>query len=226
MSLQPAHLTGELTLVASRPLRDNEQPAWLTRGRLADGAPTPADLLALSNDRLRKHVLIATDTGLRLRVQAHCFARGKTDLDRSEVEDLLGRLDLLEVPSPSPVKTDALVRMLTALEKRDKDGEFTWKRGRTPYRHWVWCRQRRITLELRDRWGIASYRIDKNPDNTPAALLRRTLWRNGGQSAADFHYAADGTIRARLIHPIADMDVTELICMLRELAVIPLVMQD
>lgn len=119
LSLQPAHLTGELTLVASRPLRDNEQPAWLTRGRLADGAPTPADLLALSKDRLRKHVLIATDTGLRLRVQANCFARGKTDLDRSEVEDLLGRLDLLEVPSPSPVKTDALVRMLTALEKRD-----------------------------------------------------------------------------------------------------------
>ena len=107
--------------------------------------------------------------------------------------------------------------MLTALEKRDKDGEFTWKRGRTPYRHWVCCRQRRITLELRDRRVIASYRIDKNPDNTPAALLRRTLWRNGGQSAADFHYAADGTIRARMIHPIADMDVTELIYMLREL---------
>lgn len=223
LSLQPAHMTGELTILASRPLDAHEQPAWLAGGRLSDGPPGPDALQALGADPRRKHALHSVDGGLSLRVHAACFARGEAELDRSEIEDLLGRIGIslpcqTATARPEP---DALIRVIQALLDAGGSDEFQWKPGKKPTRHQIRSRGRRITLELRERWIVATRLIEAHPDPAPANLLRRTLWRNASPSGPDFFYTTRGEIKARMVHPLADLGASELACILRELVAVP-----
>lgn len=224
LSLQPAHMTGELTIQASRALGENEDRHWLVGGKLIHGTPAPEVLSALGADPRRKHALHRVEGGLGLRVHAACFARGAAELDRSEIEDLLERIDIAlpkphTPPTPAP---DALTRIIEALMAADDNkGEFQWKPGKTAGRHWLRSRGRRITLALRARWVVASRVIEAAPNPDPANLLLRTLLRNASPSGPDFFYTPRGEIKARMIHPVADLGVPELICMLRELLAVP-----
>ena len=71
------------------------------------------------------------------------------------------------------------------------------------------------------RWVVASRVIEAAPNPDPANLLLRTLLRNASPSGPDFFYTHRGEIKARMIHPVADLGVPELICMLRELLAVP-----
>lgn len=223
LSLQPAHMTGELTILASRTLDENDGCDWLVGGRLVKGPPAPEVLRVLGADPRRKHALHRVDGGVSLRVHAACFARGAAELQRSEIEDLLERIDIAlpQPPTPPTPAPDALTRIIQALMAADDKGEFQWRPGKTAGRHWLRSRGQRITLELRARWVVASRVVEAAPNPDPANLLLRTLLRNASPSGPDFFYTARGEIKARMIHPVADLGVPELICILRELLALP-----
>lgn len=224
LSLQPAHMTGELTILASRRLSEEEQPDWLAGGKFTDGPPSPQALQTLGVDPRRKHALNSVDSGLSLSIHAACFARGETELNQREIEDLLKRIGI-DLPSEHAAisqETDSLTRVIQALMEADGSAEFQWIPGRTPTRHWIRSRGQRITLELREKWIVASRIIEADPNPDPANLLRRTLWRNGRPSGPDFYFSHRGEIKARMIHPLADLGAPELVCILRELVAVPM----
>lgn len=221
--LQSAHMTGELTIFASRPLNEEEQPCWLAKGKLIMDNLSPKILKVLGNDLPRKYALHSVDGGLSLTICAMCFPRGKGELDRSEIEDILNRIGIT-LPNRhilATPKSDILSRAIKAALKNISYEGFQWQASKKPGRHGIRCRGQRINLEQKDGWLVASRVIEAHPNVDPTNLLRRTIIRNKNSSGVDFYYSNDNKIKARMTHPIAGLDAKKLICILRELLAVP-----
>lgn len=220
LSLQPAHMTGELTIHASRTLNENEVPNWLHVEKLDHVQATMEEIRDLVADPRRKHALVEGENGLELQLHAACFAKGEAELDRSEILDLLTRIDIHHNYEPSPAMPDALLRLLTNI-MADGSTEFEWKPCKNPALQTVRSRGQKITLVLWKTWVVASRIVELEPAPDPSNLLQRTLLRNAGRSGPDFFYSRKGEIKARIIHPVADLGASELTCILRELVAAP-----
>ncbi|MBS0348846.1 MAG: hypothetical protein JSR69_20550 [Proteobacteria bacterium] len=218
LSLQPAHMTGELTVVASRRLLGDELPDWMAAGHLADGQPDLDAIRVLVADPRHRHMLRRGDDGLELHVEAACFARGEAELSRDELRDLLGRIGMSTDYTPPVTASDALLGVLRDCMRLDGGADLEWAPGADAARQSVSCRRVPIQLELWQSWVVASRIVEADPAPQPANVRWRTLNRNGTQGGPDFFLASNGQIHARLTHPVADLGAAELCCMLRELA--------
>jgi hypothetical protein len=226
LSLHPAHMTGELTILASRCLEEYEFSNLLDGGDLSVGQLNLEAIHDLAADPRCKYGLVEADDGWQLHAHAACFARGKAKrgkakLYRDEIYDLLVRIGIPLNYAPPVAAHDALVRVLSELITADECTEFKWKPGKDLTRQSVYCQGLRITLKLWKAWVVASRVIETEPTGDSANILGRTLIRNAASAGPDFIYTRSGRIEARMTHPIAYTGAAELCCILRELLAIP-----
>jgi hypothetical protein len=223
LALQPAHLTGELMILASRRLADDELPDWLSGGRIDEELLDDAALQRLGADPSRKLGLVESDRGWELHAFASCFAQGDGELDQDEISDLLERIGLPLSGTHAPAKEGqaVLLRMLGAAVRADGGVAIHWKPGQpTTRQQWVRCNGQWMRLAVREHWVVATRRVQSDATQRGWPLLQRTLVRNAGPGP-DFFLSDQRHIEARMVHPIAGLGAAELRCMLLDLAAVP-----
>jgi hypothetical protein len=223
LALQPAHLTGELMILASRRLDDETPPVWLSAGRIDKTLIDAEDIQRLGADPTRKLGLVESDRGWELHAFASCFAQGDGELDEDEICDLLARIGLPGADARASVKDGqaVLLRVLKSAVQADRGAAIHWKPGQPATRQqWIRCNGQWMRLSVWEQWVLATRRVQSDVIQGGWSLLQRTLLRNAG-SGPDFFLSRKGHIEARMVHPIAGLGAAELRCMLLDLAAVP-----
>ncbi|MCV2356553.1 DEAD/DEAH box helicase [Paucibacter sp. B2R-40] len=222
LSLRPAHTTGELSIHASRPLQEAELPAWLRGLSLEDGRPNLDDIMEIAADRLRKYGLMKDDDGRwQLHVHAACFAKSEAELDREEVLDLIKRVDVPVDFSPPNGTSADLFRILQETIDYCNSGELIWAPSKNQVHQTLRYRGLKISVKIWKAWMVISRVIEDGSAYDNKQVLHRTLLRNQSHIGPDFIFSKNGSIEARMIHPVKYLGAQEMWCILGDIASVP-----
>ena len=165
-----------------------------------------------------QHGLLRLDDGnLALTVMATCFAHGDGQLHVDEIRDLLWRVGCLKEFTPPQHATDKLTKVLLQLKKSRNYRDFEVADSPSPELRKVRYRGTTITLIVMKPWVIATRPIESCPDADLKTIIDKTVIRNVRLRGPDFFLGKQNQIKARMVHPLADLGVPELISMIREL---------
>lgn len=219
--LQAAYLIGEIKILAERRLRPHEYPDWLREGELNLDTPVNSFQKSMADPKCQHGLMRVDKGGWALWVSATCFAHGNGQLHQDEIRDLLWRVGCLKEFTPPIHATDKLTKVLQQLKTSSEYGYFEVAESSSPDLRKVRYRGTTIALIVLESWVVATRPIESCGDTDLKTLIDKTVIRNVAVRGPDFFLGKKNQIKARMLHPLADLGVPELVSMVKELVAVP-----
>ena len=215
--LLAAYLIGEIKVLAERRLTPDEYPDWLSEGEIHLEMPLQSFQKSMADPKCQHGLLRLDDGSFGLTVTATCFAHGDGQLHIDEIRDLLWRVGCLKEFTPPQHSADKFTKVLLQLKKSRNYHDFEVTDSPSPNLRKVRYRGMTITLIVMKSWVIATRPIESCPDANLKTIIDKTVLRNVRLRGPDFFLGQQNQIKDRMVHPLADLGVPELVSMIREL---------